>query len=105
MKFRNIYSPDGEVFDTYCDDMNCTNCRYRQVFEYPWRVPSQDRKNEMQILEVVYCKTFSRWAKPYGIDTLLPEPLEYDEENNCLRHEKCIRSEIALSQKEEQDDD
>lgn len=101
MKLKNIHSPDGEIFNIYCEDIHCGTCQHKQIFEYPWKVPSQEQKNETKLFEVIYCQTFSRWAKPYGIDTLLPEPLEYDEENNCLRHEKCIRSEVTPPQKEE----
>ena len=108
MRYSNIMTPNGETINTYVGETTCNNCQYQKEFEYPWRIPGKERSDPPQLFNVIFCHHFSRWAKPYEIDTLLPEPLERDEENNCLRHEKCIRSELAppvTSKKEERDDD
>ena len=108
MRYSNIMLPNGETINTYCGEITCKTCQYKRKFEYPWKVPNKERSNQKELFELTYCKHFSLWAKPYEIDTLLPEPLEYDEENNCLRHEKCLRSELApaaTSKKEERDED
>lgn len=101
MSFINIKLPNGETMNTYAGKWTCNSCQQKTTFEYPWRIQDKDHKGQKILFEITYCKIFSRMAKPYEIDTLLPEPLEYDEENNCLRHEKCIRSELTLLQKEE----
>jgi len=87
--------PNGSIINTYCGKVTCGSCQHKRKFEYPWRISNKERNDQKELFEIVFCKHFSRWAKPYEIDTLLPEPLEYDEENNCLRHEKCLRSELA----------
>ena len=104
-RYINLYNPHtDERINVYCKEEMCHTCEHKAMFEYPWRLPIKDRKEKKEFFQVPYCKIFSRWTKPYGIDALLPEPLEYDEENDCLRHEKCIRSEVHYPQKEDGND-
>lgn len=96
MQFKNIKSPSGDRINITCKDDTCDSCDYIQIFEYPWKVPIKVLDGEKDILDFKYCEVFSRFAKVHTLHMLLPEPLDIDDKNNCLRHEKCLRSEIPF---------
>lgn len=99
---RNIQLPSKEISMTNCNEKTCGSCKHLDCFEYPWivKVHGQDP----QIFMILFCKHFSRWAQTTETKILLPEPLEIDENKACLRHERCLRSEIVPPIEREEDD-
>jgi hypothetical protein len=99
---RNIRMPNGEMIMTDCNNESCKRCTHIKTFEYPWLVQIND---EQFVLNIKYCKHFSRWAQTPETKILLPEPLLIDKNKDCIRHYRCIQSDIEFANIEEESDE